>query len=169
MAYVHRTFFAQSGGLENTGLRETKIDPAAIPAVRSFSQRSPQILRILGAQLSERELCRGVKWRRERTWPPTLFPRKQLISLGTEFDEVRIPRVGPRYLSEMLFLLIPWITRPSFGRLFRRSSSTNPHGCLRHLDLLCRQRAGAEAARALTFKPDHSLGADQFTRCHVEV
>ena len=169
MAYVHRTFFAQSGGLENTGLRETKLDPTAIPAVRSFSRRSPQILAILSAQLSERELCRGVKWRRKRAWQTTLFPRKQLISLGTKFDEVRIPRVGPRYLSEMLFLLIPWITRPSFGRLFRRSSSTNPHGCLRHLDLLCRQRAGAEAARALTFKPAHSLGADQFTRCHVEV
>ena len=169
MAYEFRTEFRQSGALENAGPRETKFSLMTNPAVRSFSQRSPQILAILSARNSRRELCPRAKWRRRRCWQPTLFPRKQLISLGTKFDEVRIPRVGPRYLSEMLFLLIPWITRPSFGRLFRRSSSTNPHGCLRHLDLLCRQRAGAEAARALTFKPDHSLGANQFTRCHVEV
>ena len=153
MAYVHRTFFAQSGGLENTGLRETKIDPAAIPAVRSFSRRSPQILAILSAQLSERELCRGVKWRRRRCWQPTLFPRKQLISLGTKFDEVRIPRVGPRYLSEMLFLLIPWITR------FRwPGSSGGLHSTVRAGDLPPSASAGAEAAHALTYKSVHSMG-----------
>jgi hypothetical protein len=58
--------------MENIGLREIKIDPAAIPAVRSFSRGSPQILGILGAQLSERELCPRAKWRRERRWKPTL-------------------------------------------------------------------------------------------------
>ena len=68
-----RTVSAQSGGLENTGLRETKIGRAAIPAVRSFSQRSLQILGILGAQNSRRELCPRAKWRRRRCWQPTLF------------------------------------------------------------------------------------------------
>ena len=95
MDYVHRTFFAQSGGLETTGLRETKIDPTAIPAVRSFSRRSPQILAILSAQLSERELCRGVKWRRKRAWQPTLSGPKPLFLLGMEIRRVRIPRRDP--------------------------------------------------------------------------
>ena len=81
VSYRRRTFSEQSGGLENMGLRETKIDRFAIPAVRSFSQRSPQILGILGAQLSERELCPRAKWRRKRAWQPTLSVINPLISL----------------------------------------------------------------------------------------
>ena len=95
MAYVHRTFFAQSGGLENTGLRETKIGLAATQVVRRFSQRSPQILGILGAQLSDRELCPRAKWRRERVWNPTLSTCKVLISLNVDIDRVRIPFAHP--------------------------------------------------------------------------
>ena len=109
MAYVHRTFFAQSGGLENTGLRETKIDPTAIPAVRSFSRRSPQILAILSAQLSERELCRGVKWRRERVWNPTLSICNVLILLLSLSAEIRTPSASPSNLSKSVFSY-PWLT-----------------------------------------------------------
>ena len=153
MAYEFRTEFRQSGALENAGPRETKFSLMTNPAVRSFSQRSPQILAILSARNSRRELCPRAKWRRRRCWQPTLFPRKLLISLGTKFDEVRIPRVGPRYLSEMLFLLIPWITR------FRwPGSSGGLHSTVRAGDLPPSASAGAEAAHALTYKSVHSMG-----------
>ena len=113
MAYVHRTFFAQSGGLENTGLRETKIDPAAIPAVRSFSRRSPQILAILSAQLSERELCRGVKWRRKRRWKPTLSAgRSENVGMIAENGaQARLRRFALKPARQRLG--VPW---PCLGR-----------------------------------------------------
>ena len=111
MVYRHRTFPAQSGGLENIGQRETKNDRPAIPAVRSFSRGSLQILGILGAQLSDRELCPRAKWRRERCWKPTLSALKSLFLLRSHSRGVRIPRADPRCFSEMLFFFIPWITR----------------------------------------------------------
>jgi len=83
MIYRRRTIFGQSGALENIWQRETKIGPAAIPGVRSFSQRSPQILGILSARNSRRELCPRAKWRREKCWQPTLSTGKLLI-LNTE-------------------------------------------------------------------------------------
>lgn len=54
------------------GQREAKFGPAAVPAVRSFSQRSPQILGIFAALFSGREICPRAKWRRERCWKPTV-------------------------------------------------------------------------------------------------
>jgi hypothetical protein len=67
--------------LENIRLREAKFGLAAIPAVRSFSQRSPQILEIFVAQISGRELCLGAKWRREQARNPTFSASKLLILL----------------------------------------------------------------------------------------
>ena len=82
------------------GLRETKIGPAAIAAVRSFSQGSPQIQGIFEAQISERDICPRAKWRRERCWKPTFSTRKLLILLSSHFHGVRIPRVDPQGFSE---------------------------------------------------------------------
>ena len=122
------------------GLIETKIGPPAVSAVRSFSQRSPQILGILGAQLSKRELCPRAKWRKERCWEPTFSACKLLILLGSHFDLVRIPRAHTRHFSEVLFLFIPSNTRPSSTRQFRRSSFHSPRGWLRHPNRLRRPR-----------------------------
>jgi len=55
--YRRRTKCRQSGALENVRPRETKITPPAVSAVRSFAQRSPQILGIFGAGISGREIC----------------------------------------------------------------------------------------------------------------
>jgi hypothetical protein len=71
-AYRRRTFSAQSGAFEKLGPRETKFGHMANPTVRSFSQRSPQILGIFEAQFSGRDICPRAKWRRERCWKPTL-------------------------------------------------------------------------------------------------
>ena len=95
MVYRHRTFPAQSGGLENIGQRETKIDRPAIPAVRSFSRGSPQILGILGAQKSRRELPRRVKWRRRRCWQLTVSAFNLLILLAPAIHKVRFPHGAP--------------------------------------------------------------------------
>jgi hypothetical protein len=95
ITYYRRTFSGQSGALENVGLRETKIGLAAIAAVRSYSQRSPQILGILDAEISAREICPRAKWRRERRWDPTLSISNLLISLILNFGGVRIPRGDP--------------------------------------------------------------------------
>jgi len=153
MIYRRRTIFGQSGALENIWQRETKIDRPAIPAVGSFSQRSPQILGIFNAGISGRELCPRAKWRRRRCWEPTLSSCKLLILLSSHFDRVRIPRADPRCFSEMLFLFIPWITR------FRwPGSSGGLHSTVRAGNLPTSASAGAEAAHALTFKSDHAMG-----------
>jgi hypothetical protein len=81
-----------------------------------------------------------VKWRRRRCRQLTLSACKLLILLGSHFDVVRIPRADPRYFSEVLFLFIPWITRLSLARQFRRSSFHSPRGWLSHPDRLRRQR-----------------------------
>jgi hypothetical protein len=70
--YCRHTFPAQSRALENTGRRETKFGLATIPAVRSFSRRSPQILGIFADGISGREICPVAEWRRERDWERTL-------------------------------------------------------------------------------------------------
>ena len=121
------------------GLRETKIEPGTISAVSSYSQRSPQILGIFGTQFSERELCPRAKWRRGRYWRRTLSACKSLILLSSNFDRVRILRADPRCFSEVLFLLIPWITRPPLASQFRRSSFHSP----RHHRNLTRCHAAA--------------------------
>jgi hypothetical protein len=82
MVCCHRTFSGQSGALENLALRETKFVPHPISAVRSFSQRSPQILGIFAAMFSEREICPRAKWRRESHWVRTLSAGKS-EALGT--------------------------------------------------------------------------------------
>ncbi len=56
-------FFGQSGAQENVGLRETKFGLATIPVVRSFAQRSLQILGIFSPGISDREICPRAKWR----------------------------------------------------------------------------------------------------------
>ena len=61
------------------GPRETKFGPPAISAVRSFSNKSPQILGIFEAPTSGREICLRAKWRRERVWNPTVSACKSLI------------------------------------------------------------------------------------------
>ncbi len=66
ITYCRRTVFGQSGALENVGPRETKSDPPAVSAVRSFARRSPQILGVFDAGISGREICPRAKWRRER-------------------------------------------------------------------------------------------------------
>jgi hypothetical protein len=86
-----------------------------------------------------RDLPRG-HWRRRRYWQLTLSACKLLILMGSHFDAVRIPRANPRCFSEVLFLFIPWITRPSLARQFQRSSSRSPRGWLSHPDRLRRQR-----------------------------
>ena len=154
-----RTVSAQSGALENIGLRETKFGLPAKLAVRSFSQRSPQILGIFEALNSGREICLRARWRRERCWEPTLSSCKLLILLSSHFDRVRIPRADPRCFAEVLFLFIPWIIR------FRwPGSSRDLHSTVRAGDLPTSASAGAEAAHALTFKSDHSIGL--ITLCH---
>ncbi len=66
MAYRRRTFFGQSGALENVGLRERESGPTGVSEVRSFSQRSPQILGIFAARVSGREICLRAEWRTTR-------------------------------------------------------------------------------------------------------
>ena len=72
------------------------------PAVRSFSQRSPQILGILSARNLRRELCPRAKWRRRRCWQTTLFRSKSLILLNAEFGWFRIPRRDPNCRNESI-------------------------------------------------------------------
>jgi len=64
--YRRRTFPAQSGALDNIGRRETKFCLATIPAVRSFSRRSPQILGVFAAETWAREICPRAKLRRKQ-------------------------------------------------------------------------------------------------------
>ena len=100
LAYEFRTEFRQSGALENAGPRETKFSLMTNPAVRSISQRSPQILAILSARNSRRELCPRAKWRRERDWQATLSVINPLILLSQKFARVRIPRWNPNRCKE---------------------------------------------------------------------
>ena len=93
--YCRRTFFRQSGALENIWQRETKIGLAATQVVRRFSERSPQILGILGAQLSDRELCPRPKWRRRRCWQLTVSACNLLILLAPTIHKVRFPHGAP--------------------------------------------------------------------------
>ena len=72
MVCCHRTFSEQSGALENIALRETKFVPHPISALRSFSQRRPQILGIFSPGISDREFRPRAKWRRKRCWQLTL-------------------------------------------------------------------------------------------------
>ena len=152
MLYRRRTFPAQSGALENIGRRETKFGLATIPAVRSFSRRSPQILGIFAAEIWGREICLRAKWRSERVWNPTVSGSKSLILLDLDFHKVPIPRADPRYFSEVRLLFIPWITRQAMATSPRGVHSTvragryaNPTGFAAH--------AGAESAPTQTQGP----------------
>jgi hypothetical protein len=153
-AYRRRTFSGQSGGLENVGPRETKFGLMSNPTVRSFSQESPQLLGISAARLSGREICRRAKWRRRRCWQLTLSTRKLLILLDSHSDVVRIPRADPRNFWKCCFSS----SLGSPDRLWPGSSggfhfTVRAGGCATQTGLAA--SAGAEAAHALTVKPDH--------------